>query len=177
MKKKIMAVLATIAAVLGFGFATNTAMADDYGATVTYSGTTATVTFPAGTFQPNESVTVYYDDAIVADVQQIAEVSKTFTAKADGSLPLLYTPARLARPSRSRLLALYPVPRPPPFRFRQPEPVTSPVPRLLPPPTPVRPSHRTVWPLRCLPPRASPCSPSARAPLVADVTDIINGRR
>ena len=51
MKKKIMAVLATIAAVLGFGFATNTAMADDYGATVTYGGTTATVTFPAGTFQ------------------------------------------------------------------------------------------------------------------------------
>ena len=46
---------------------------------------------PAGTFQPNESVTVYYDDAIVADVQQIAEVSKTFTAKADGSLTLLYT--------------------------------------------------------------------------------------
>ena len=91
MKKKIMAVLATIAAVLGFGFATNTAMADDYGATVTYGGTTATVTFPAGTFQPNESVTVYYDDAIVADVQQIAEVSKTFTAKADGSLTLLYT--------------------------------------------------------------------------------------
>ena len=91
MKKKIMAVLAVIAAVLGFGFATNTAMADDYGATVTYSGTTATVTFPAGTFQPNESVTVYYDDAIVADVQQIAEVSKTFTAKADGSLTLLYT--------------------------------------------------------------------------------------
>lgn len=38
MKKKIMAVLATIAAVLGFGFAANTAMADDYGATVTYSG-------------------------------------------------------------------------------------------------------------------------------------------
>ena len=37
MKKKIMAVLATIAAVLGFGFATNTAMADDYGATVTYA--------------------------------------------------------------------------------------------------------------------------------------------
>ena len=32
-----------------------------------------------------------------------------------------------------------------------------------------------VWPLRCLPPRASPCSPSARAPLVADVTDIMDG--
>lgn len=75
-----MAVLATIAAVLGFGFAANTAMADDYAPTVTYSGTTATVTFPAGTIQPNESVTVYYDDAIVADVQQIAEVSKTFTS-------------------------------------------------------------------------------------------------
>ena len=42
MKKKIMAVLAVIAAVLGFGFATNTAMADDYGATVTYGTTTAT---------------------------------------------------------------------------------------------------------------------------------------
>ena len=91
MKKKIMAVLAVIAAVLGFGFAANTAMADDYGATVTYSGTTATVTFPAGTFQPNESVTVYYDDDVVANVQQVAEVSKTFNAKADGSLTLLYT--------------------------------------------------------------------------------------
>ena len=55
MKKKIMAVLAVIAAVLGFGFATNTAMADDYGATVTYGGTTATVTFPAGTFRPYSS--------------------------------------------------------------------------------------------------------------------------
>ena len=49
------------------------------------------MTFPAGTFQPNESVTVHYDGAIVADVQQIATVSKTFTAKADGSLTLLYT--------------------------------------------------------------------------------------
>ena len=49
------------------------------------------MTFPAGTFQPNESVTVHYDGVIVADVQQIAAVSKTFTAKADGSLTLLYT--------------------------------------------------------------------------------------
>ncbi|MEQ6117039.1 hypothetical protein ABKP88_05135 [Bifidobacterium bifidum] len=91
MKKKIVAVLAAIAAVLGFGFAANTAMADDYAPTVAYGGTTATVTFPAGTFQPNESVTVYYDDDVVANVQQVAEVSKTFNAKADGSLTLLYT--------------------------------------------------------------------------------------
>ena len=49
------------------------------------------MTFPAGTFQPNKSVTVHYDSAIVADVQQIAAVSKTFTAKADGSLTLMYT--------------------------------------------------------------------------------------
>ena len=81
MKKKIMAVLATIAAVLGFGFATNTAMADDYGATVTYGGTTATVTFPAGTFQPNESVTVYYDDAgKTIAVKAVGAVSGTKTA-------------------------------------------------------------------------------------------------
>lgn len=179
MKKKIMAVLATIAAVLGFGFATNTAMADDYGATVTYGGTTATVTFPAGTFQPNESVTVYYDDAIVADVQQIAEVSKTFTAKADGSLTLLYTfkASQAGKTIAVKAVGAVSGTKTAPFRFRQPEPVTSPVPRLLPPPTPVRPSHRTVWPLCCLPPRASPCSPSARTPLVADVTDIINSRR
>ena len=177
MKKKIMAVLATIAAVLGFGFATNTAMADDYGATVTYGGTTATVTFPAGTFQPNESVTVYYDDAIVADVQQIAEVSKTFTAKADGSLTLLYTFKASQAGKTIAVKAVGAVSGTKTATIQVPEPVTSPVPRLLPPPTPVRPSHRTVWPLRCLPPRASPCSPSARAPLVADVTDIINGRR
>ena len=41
------------------------------------------MTFPAGTFQPNESVTAYYDDDVVANVQQVAEVSKTFNAKAD----------------------------------------------------------------------------------------------
>ena len=174
MKKKIMAVLATIAAVLGFGFATNTAMADDYGATVTYSGTTATVTFPAGTFQPNESVTVYYDDAIVADVQQIAEVSKTFTAKADGSLTLLYT---FKASQAGKTIAVKAVGAVSGTKTATIQVPASPVPRLLPPPTPVRPSHRTVWPLCCLPPRASPCSPSARAPLVADVTDIINGRR
>lgn len=91
MKKKIVAVLAAIAAVLGFGFAANTAMADDYGAKVQYTDTTATVTFPAGTFEPNEEVTVYYDDAVVESVKAIAEVSTKVNAKADGSLTLLYT--------------------------------------------------------------------------------------
>ena len=43
MKKKIVAILATIAAVFGFGFAANTAMA--YGATGTVSGNVATFTF------------------------------------------------------------------------------------------------------------------------------------
>ena len=175
MKKKIMAVLAVIAAVLGFGFATNTAMADDYGATVTYSGTTATVTFPAGTFQPNESVTVYYDDAIVADVQQIAEVSKTFTAKADGSLTLLYTFKASQAGKTIAVKAVGAVSGTKTATIQVPATGTGDQSGT--PPTPVRPSHRTVWPLCCLPPRASPCSPSARTPLVADVTDIINSRR
>lgn len=91
MTKKILAVLATIAAVLGLSFATNTAFAvdgDGYGASVTVSGNTATVSFPAGAFQPNEQVTVTWDDAIIADVQQIGQ--KTFTAADDGSLNLRY---------------------------------------------------------------------------------------
>ena len=166
MKKKIMAVLAVIAAVLGFGFATNTAMADDYGATVTYGGTTATVTFPAGTFQPNESVTVYYDDAIVADVQQIAEVSKTFTAKADGSLTLLYTFKASQAGKTIAVKAVGAVSGTKTATIQVPATGTG-----------DQYTVRRVWPLCCLPPRASPCSPSARAPLVADVTDIINGRR
>lgn len=88
MMKKFMALLATIVAVLGFGFAANTAVAAPYGATVTVSGNTATVALPAGTFEPNENVTVKWDDAVVADVQQIGE--RTFTAKSDGSLTLRY---------------------------------------------------------------------------------------
>lgn len=87
--KKIMAVFATIAAVLGFGFASQAAMAADYGANVTVSGSTATVAFPAGTFAPGEPVEVTYDDAVVADVEQVA--TKTFNAKEDGSLTLKYT--------------------------------------------------------------------------------------
>lgn len=91
MTKKILAVLATIAATLGLSFAANTAFAvdgDSYGASVSVSGNTATVSFPAGAFQPNEQVTVTWDDAVVADVQQIGQ--KTFTAAADGSLNLRY---------------------------------------------------------------------------------------
>ncbi|MBW3081193.1 hypothetical protein [Bifidobacterium saguinibicoloris] len=88
MKKKIMAILAAIVAVLSFGFASNTAFAASYGATVTVSGNTATVSFPAGTFEPNEAVTVTWDDNTVSDVQQIGE--RTFSAKADGSLTLRY---------------------------------------------------------------------------------------
>ena len=47
MKKKIVAILATIAAVFGFGFAANTAMAVDYGPTGAgkVSGNTAVFTF------------------------------------------------------------------------------------------------------------------------------------
>lgn len=90
MKKKIIAILAAIAALFGMGFATNTALADDYPPTVTVSGTTATVSWPAGTFEPNEAVTVTYDDDIVADVVAIAQKTKTVNAKADGSLTLRY---------------------------------------------------------------------------------------
>lgn len=91
MTKKIMAILAVIATALGLSFATATAFAvdgDGYGASVTVSGNTATVTFPAGAFQPNEQVTVTWDDNVIADVQQIGE--RTFTAAADGSLSLRY---------------------------------------------------------------------------------------
>lgn len=88
MRKTIMAALAAIIAVLGFGFAAETAVAAPYGATVTVTGTTATVTFSSATFEPNESVTVTWDDAIIRDVQQIGR--KTFTSKDDGSLALRY---------------------------------------------------------------------------------------
>ena len=88
MKKTIMAVLATIIATLGLGFAAGTAVAEPYGANVTVSGTTATVTFQSGTFEPNETVTVTWDDNVIRDVQQIG--ARTFTAKSDGSLSLRY---------------------------------------------------------------------------------------
>lgn len=58
MKKKIVAVLAAIAAVFGFGFASNAAMAEDYGS-INANGTTVSVTFKG--FQPGEAVTVTAD--------------------------------------------------------------------------------------------------------------------
>lgn len=88
MKKTIMAVLATIIATLGLGLAAGTAVAEPYGANVTVSGTTAAVTFQSGTFEPNETVTVTWDDNVIRDVQQIG--ARTFTAKSDGSLSLRY---------------------------------------------------------------------------------------
>ncbi|KAA8819938.1 hypothetical protein CSQ85_04495 [Bifidobacterium rousetti] len=88
MKKTIVAVLATIIATLGLGLAAGTAVAEPYGANVTVSGTTATVTFQSGTFEPNETVTVTWDDNVIRDVQQIG--ARTFNAKSDGSLSLRY---------------------------------------------------------------------------------------
>ncbi|KAB8288000.1 hypothetical protein DSM100688_1110 [Bifidobacterium ramosum] len=91
MKKKIMAIVATIAAVFGFGFAANSAMAVDYGA-VTVSGNVATVTINPGTFQPNEKFTVTFDDTYVSNVEQIAQKTwGPFTAAADGSANLKIT--------------------------------------------------------------------------------------
>lgn len=88
MKKKIVAILATIAAVFGFGFAANTAMAVDYGSingNATASTTSVTFTFTGLT--PNGKVKVEYFDPVI-DVRPIAE--KTFTADANGTLKLQY---------------------------------------------------------------------------------------
>lgn len=88
MKKKIVAILATIAAVFGFGFAANTAMAVDYGSingNATASTTSVTFTFTGLT--PNGKVKVEYFDPVI-DVRQIAE--KTFTADDKGTLKLQY---------------------------------------------------------------------------------------
>ena len=86
MKKKIVAILATIAAVFGFGFAANTAMAVDYGSiNGNATASTTSVTFTGLT--PNGKVKVEYFDPVI-DVRQIAE--KTFTADANGTLKLQY---------------------------------------------------------------------------------------
>ncbi|OZG61302.1 hypothetical protein BLEM_1514 [Bifidobacterium lemurum] len=100
MKKKIVALLATIAAVFGFGFAANTAMAfdsahetvmaADYSDTTAPSGNTLVYTIPAGTFKGGETVNVEYDTTYVSDVVKAAIKSKPFTAEEDGSLALKY---------------------------------------------------------------------------------------
>lgn len=88
MKKKIVAILATIAAVFGFGFAANTAMA--YGATGTVSGNVATFTFTGLT--PGQRYVVSYDDTTVENVTLTAtKYSNVKEAHEDGTLTATYT--------------------------------------------------------------------------------------
>ena len=88
MKKKIVAILATIAAVFGFGFAANTAMA--YGATGTVSGNVATFTFTGLT--PGQRYVVSYDDTTVENVTLAAtKYSNVKEAHEDGTLTATYT--------------------------------------------------------------------------------------
>ena len=88
MKKKIVAILATIAAVFGFGFAANTAMA--YGATGTVSGNVATFTFTGLT--PGQRYVVSYDDTTVENVTLAAtKYSNAAPAHEDGTLTATYT--------------------------------------------------------------------------------------
>ena len=86
MKKKIVAILATIAAVFGFGFAANTAMA--YGATGTVSGNVATFTFTGLT--PGQRYVVSYDDTTVENVTA-TKYSNVKEAHKDGTLTATYT--------------------------------------------------------------------------------------
>lgn len=81
MKKKIVAILATIAAVFGFGFAANSAMAvDQYGATGKVEGSTVTFTFtnlPKGRYYvASES------EAVSAITVDNGTATATFTVKA-----------------------------------------------------------------------------------------------
>lgn len=91
MKKKIVAILATIAAVFGFGFAANSAMAaDKYGATGTVSGNVATFTFTGLT--PGQYYVVSYDDTTVENVTLAAtKYSNAAKAHEDGTLTATYT--------------------------------------------------------------------------------------
>lgn len=82
MKKKIVALLAAIAAVLGFGFASGTAMAEPYGQIGAVEGNAVTASFTGLT--PNGEVTVTADDNFVSDIVQV--ISRTFTADAQGNL-------------------------------------------------------------------------------------------
>ena len=86
MKKKIVAILATIAAVFGFGFASSTAMAaDEYGSEVT----STTITFTGLT--PGEQYRVKYDDAQFSSVTPAAEkISDPATANEKGEASFKY---------------------------------------------------------------------------------------
>lgn len=88
MKKKIVAILATIAAVFGFGFAANTAMA--YGATGEVSGNVATFTFTGLT--PGQRYVVSYDDTTVENVTLTAtKYSNVKEAHKDATLTATLT--------------------------------------------------------------------------------------
>ncbi|MGE4600779.1 hypothetical protein [uncultured Bifidobacterium sp.] len=88
MKKKIVAILAAIATMFGFGFAANTAMA--YGATGTVSGNVATFTFTGLT--PGETYVVAYDDTNIENVTLAAtKYSNAAQAHDDGTLTATYT--------------------------------------------------------------------------------------
>lgn len=88
MKKKIVAILAAIATMFGFGFAANTAMA--YGATGKVSGNVATFTFTGLT--PGKNYVVAYDDTNIENVTLAAtKYSNTAKAHDDGTLTATYT--------------------------------------------------------------------------------------
>lgn len=88
MKKKIVAILAAIATMFGFGFAANTAMA--YGATGTVSGNVATFTFTGLT--PGETYVVAYDDTNIENVTLAAtKYSNAAQAHDNGTLTATYT--------------------------------------------------------------------------------------
>lgn len=86
MKKKIVALLAAIAAVLGFGFATGTAMADPYGQPGVVEGNSVSFTFQGLT--PNGEVTVTADDAVVSDIVKV--ISRKFNADENGTLTVKF---------------------------------------------------------------------------------------
>ena len=86
MKKKIVALLAAIAAVLGFGFATGTAMADPYGQPGVVEGNSVSFTFRGLT--PNGEVTVTADDAVVSDIVPV--ISRSFKADENGTLTVKF---------------------------------------------------------------------------------------
>ena len=92
MKKKIVAILATIAAVFGFGFAANSAMADDqYGVTGAGSISGSVATFTFRNLTPNKSYVVSYDDTAVESATLASiKFSNAAPAHSDGTLTATY---------------------------------------------------------------------------------------
>ena len=162
MKKKIVAILATIAAVFGFGFAANTAMA--YGATGEVSGNVATFTFTGLT--PGQRYVVSYDDTTVENVTLTAtKYSNVKEAHKDGTLTATYTlKSGFAGTIASSIYAVDGAGNPTGAAL-----ATASVPPAKAPPRRTRPlppvllSLRTLWPSCCWLPPASPWLPFARA--------------